>query len=105
MAKGERNSCPICGSIRIRKKNICYKCDRCGWTGKNVKKIVWFFGIPYVGGSPPVGRTRVNGVRERHYCPNCESVRIRKRIITRDYFCDNCKWIGSSPKRMKWGVC
>jgi len=106
MTEGKRNACPNCGSIRVKKRSNTnyYKCCKCGWVGTAIKKIMWFFGIPYTGGSPPVGRTRVNNVRERSFCPSCNSVRIRKRVNTHDYYCENCKWIGTSPKKMKWGT-
>ncbi len=34
--------------------------------------------------------------RERSVCPNCDSINIVKRVITRDYKCDRCGWIGEN---------
>lgn len=34
-------------------------------------------------------------VRERNMCPNCNSLDVRKRVITKDYRCYNCDWIGN----------
>lgn len=100
----ERDSCPECGSIRIIKKGEEYICCKCKWKGKNPQKVMWYFGISYKGGGPPVGRIINPTVRERHFCPDCNSVRIRRRINTQDYFCDGCGWIGNNPKKMKWGA-
>ena len=106
MTERERNSCPSCGSIRIyRRSEENYRCARCGWKGSVPKKIKWYFGIYYKNGGPIVGRSgRCCNVRERSFCPRCMSVRLRKRITTHDYFCDNCKWTGTNPKKMKWGT-
>lgn len=65
---------------------------------------MWYFGIPYRGNGPSVGRIINPAIRDRNSCPDCNSIRIRKRINTHDYFCDNCGWIGENPKKMKWGV-
>lgn len=99
----ERNSCPRCGSIRIIKRIGYYGCSKCGWKGNRPKKIMWYFGIPYKGGSPIIGRIISPSVRDRNFCPICNSVRVRKRIHTQDHFCDNCGWVGNNPKKMKWG--
>lgn len=101
--KRERNSCPKCGSIGVIKRSRYYGCRKCGWKGNSPKKVMRYFGISYKGGSPIVGRTISPGIRDRNFCPNCNSVRVRKRINTHDHFCDNCGWIGKNPKKMKWG--
>ncbi len=113
MVEGKRNSCPECGSIRVvnktdqSKNQPYYKCQKCGWTGNDVVKVVWLFGsYSRGGGSIPLGaRTKSvrDGVRDRPYCPVCKSVRLRKRVITRDYYCESCGNICISPKKMKWG--
>ena len=33
-------------------------------------------------------------IRERNVCPNCNSMDIAKRTKTKDYKCNNCKWVG-----------
>lgn len=37
----ERNSCPVCGSVNVRKRRETYDyiCYRCGWKGNAVIKI------------------------------------------------------------------
>ena len=100
----ERDSCPKCGSIRIAKKLRYYICYKCKWTGDNPKKVMWYFGIPYRGDGPSVGRIINPAARDRNSCPSCNSIRVSKRIHTRDYRCGNCGWIGDNPIRMKWGV-
>lgn len=100
----ERDSCPKCGSIRVIKKLEYYLCCRCKWKGDNPKKVIWYFGIPHRGNGPTVGRIINPVARDRNSCPSCNSMRISKRIHTRDYRCDNCGETCKRPKKMKWGV-
>lgn len=100
----ERDSCPKCGSIRIINELGYYRYCKCGWKGNSHKKVMWYFGISYRGDGPSVGRIINPTVRNRNYCPNCDSMRVMKRVNTYDYFCDNCSRISNNPKKMKWGV-
>jgi predicted RNA-binding Zn-ribbon protein involved in translation (DUF1610 family) len=100
----ERDSCPKCGSIRIIERSRYYRCLKCGWKGNSPKKVMWYFGISYRGDGPSVGRIINPSVRDRNSCPKCSSMRVRKRVNTYDYFCDNCGWTGKNPKKMRWGV-
>jgi ribosomal protein L37AE/L43A len=40
--------------------------------------------------------------RWRTVCPKCDSLNIRKRIMFRDYICERCGWIGTSPKKKEY---
>lgn len=107
MEKEKRRSCPNCGSIRIvgkiDKDRQYYKCNKCGWIGDVTKEVIWLFGTSYNGGKIPIGSASISSVRDRPYCPKCYSIRLRRRVHTHDYYCENCKWVGESPKKMKWG--
>ena len=40
--------------------------------------------------------------RERNACPKCGSMLVRKRVITKDYKCNVCGWIGVSVIKVMW---